>query len=277
MSDVYFSVTPGVAKVVYINKTIPAGTVVAKFYSDYAGNFVEVPGVVSISPTGFVVNLTGSQSTLVGGTQYYITLSVNAGPEKQVVNGDISVRKAAAGAATAAPAAPSYLYPLSEFNGAVAGSCHPDSANVESTSARIFVARIIIPAGKEITKMGICSAAVATSPSSADCMMMFDSAGALLAQSAGSATLFNAIGWRWANFTSPVAASDSTRVVYCTHWLANANGFRQAFNVTGGGAGGLSTVRRAFFDDTLASKPTTLNVASGYNTSNAYVPLILLG
>jgi hypothetical protein len=168
------------------------------------------------------------------------------------------------------------LLPLSEWQGAHSASFHPDMGDSASTVGTVFFARLLVPAGKSITKAAVEIRGTATAPSATDCYGIYDAAGIKIGETAGSNTLFTALGLRWANLITPIAAQDVDRYVWVSLFAANPSGMSIMYKNGAGDLAGRTTNRRAFFD-AVAALPASINPVTQGTTSLQYIPFYMLG
>lgn len=168
------------------------------------------------------------------------------------------------------------LFPLSEWQGAHSASFHPDFGDSGSSVGNTFFARVLVPAGKAISKVATVIKGVATAPSATDAYAVYDAAGAQLGQTPGSNTLFTALGTRWANLTAPVPPVGVDRFVWVTLFAANPTGMSILYKSTSGDLAGSTTPRRAFYE-AVGAIPASINPVTDGTTSLQYIPFYLLG
>lgn len=168
------------------------------------------------------------------------------------------------------------IFPLSEWQAAHSASFHPDQGDSASSAGNTFFARILVPAGKSITKAAVEIKGSATSPSSTDCYAIYDASGAKIGETPGSGTLFASLGLRWADLVTPIAAQSSDRYVWVSLFAADPSGMNILYKSGSGELAGRTTTRRAFYAST-GSVPASIDPTTDGTTSLQYIPFYMLG
>lgn len=184
------------------------------------------------------------------------------------------------GAWTDLPEAPGFTfgdpYPLSAY-GLFASSVLPES--ITSTApADTWAVRLPVRAGQVITRAGVWIGTAGSSVAGLAGFGLYDDSGTLIASTTSDASVFETAGWRFKDFSSPVAAQGTDRFV----WLRiNVElGTKPVIGFRAGPAnldGGLATHRRTFFTSGLSSWPSTINPLTDGTAGGGYIPLLGLG
>lgn len=178
------------------------------------------------------------------------------------------------------PAGPSggAVFPLSEWNDAHSASMHPDAIDGVSTIGNMFFARMLVPAGKAITKVTTFLSSAATAPTATDAYVLYSDSGVKIGETSGDITLFGAgpAGPRWRNLITPVAAQGSDRWVWGSVYAAAPGGMLIGYKANGGVISGATTNRRSFYMSP-GSLPASINPVTDGSTSFTYIPFYMLG
>lgn len=174
------------------------------------------------------------------------------------------------------------IFPIEAGYGYHSASIHPENARTASTLGGGWVTLVWVPAGKVISKaaMIVVAAATGTATTPFNAFAVYSSDGtAKLGETAHSATLFTATGFRSANLTTPVSASGTGRfvlVVVAQNYPTEATYALQGGSNTGnpeiqGGIVG----RRSSAISSPASFASTISPTAGVAATS--LPVMLLG
>lgn len=170
-------------------------------------------------------------------------------------------------------------YPISAY-GLISAACHPESAKGSSGLA-FSIVRMHVPAGKAITAAGFYNRVARTVASvGLRAFAVYDDAGALVAETPQTDSLATAEGWRFATFSTPIAAQASDRFVLVYIALGGYDFDPSVPYSTGshvgqlnGGYGAAATSNlRNRYTGGISSFPATISSATG--TQSEYLPLI---
>lgn len=89
MATLTLIVRKGRSNVFYKTARIPEGNKVAKFYTKKTGSWVSKNDIVYVASDRYIFNIDDAEIDQVGDADYYVTLSVDGGPEETVVQGYI--------------------------------------------------------------------------------------------------------------------------------------------------------------------------------------------
>jgi hypothetical protein len=176
----------------------------------------------------------------------------------------------------------SSVYPLSAYGFFTASDGLSDCTTVSSLGTAFF-ARIFVPAGKAINAIGTIVATAGTvGAGGLNSFGIYDDAGTLVASTAVDNTMWQTTGWLIKTLSSPIAAQDSDRFVYCAASCEGYSGqpnifYNNTLNSTLTAGGGYLVNNRRTFYNQISSWPASINPATYGNQSGNYLPLIVLG
>jgi len=174
-------------------------------------------------------------------------------------------------------------YPISAY-GFVAIADTVTSFTVGATFES-HVVRMFVPAGKAITAAGVLlEAGGSVGAGGLNSFAIYDDAGTLVAATPTDDTLFTSSGWRFKDFSSPIAAQGSDRFVR-VH--ANVSGYSSLptamYSIVTPSSGAafnsgynMPNHRRSVYTSAVSSFPASFTPSS-YGNVYQYLPLLALG
>jgi hypothetical protein len=176
------------------------------------------------------------------------------------------------------------IYPLSAF-GFFTASAAIEAFTSNGPASSLSVARIFVPAGKQIVGIGtIVRDAGTLAGGGENGFAVYEDNGVLAASTTSDNNVWTATGWRTKTFVTPIAAQASDRFVYACILV---NGYSVSpgilYNVLGGGINGMPAGgygvpnhRRSFYNNNVTSWPASFNPATYGLDPSGYTALIAL-
>lgn len=163
--------------------------------------------------------------------------------------------------------------------GAISSSVHPDTAQTTSSIGSFHLTRMLVPAGRILTSVGIFVTVGGSSPSASDEFLLYEETGALVGRSGGDATIFASNNtWSFRAFQSSVPAQSSDRFVYAGFVMPTPASvilpYTKLSPQQAMGGNGVANRRHIYSNDTTVA--TSLDFTSYGSTSAEYIPLIML-